>query len=279
MDGAVLLDVGGTFIKRGDGKSFPVDSDGSASEISSDLRSALAADAPYSTVRVAIPGPFDYAGGTFLMRHKFASVYGMNFREVAGIAAGTAVSYVHDVNCMLLGEMTSGGAAYGFGNVALVTIGTGLGFARAENGKILVNNLGSPLESIYDMPFEGGILEDKVSKRGIVNLYRNLSGEEGLTVKEIAARAGDGDALALEAFSRIGGILGSALRPVVLRCGVECLLFGGQISRSFALMEGALKKSLGHCPSLKKISPVSDFDRATFNGLKALLDGFPAFKT
>lgn len=291
----ILLDVGGTFIKCSDGREVPIDSDGTREEIASSLREALSGA---EKAAVAIPGPFRYADGTFLMKHKFAAVYGEKFADLvapegncpavadnktdepegdcpavakkrADAPLGQSPSspcyhFIHDVNCMLLGEMV-GGAGKGYGRVALVTLGTGLGFALSVDGEILCNELGSPLIVIYNRPFRDGILEDYVSKRGF------LRGWEGITVKELAQRAYEGDAAARERFRDRGSILAAGIAPLLREYGIQCLLFGGQISRSYALMAQAVEEGLREVGSLQHVGPVSDIGHATFNGLRTLL--------
>ena len=283
----ILLDVGGTFIKCSDGREVPIDSDGTREEIASSLREALSGA---EMAAVAIPGPFRYADGTFLMKHKFAAVYGEKFADLVApegnvtegncpavakkkadaplgqLPSGAAPRYrfIHDVNCMLLGEMV-GGAGKGYGRVALVTLGTGLGFALSVDGEILCNELGSPRIVIYNRPYRDGILEDYVSKRGL------LRGWEGITVKELAQRAFEGDAAARERFRDRGSILASCLAPLLREYGIQCLLFGGQISRSYALMAQAVEEGLREVDSLQYVGPVSDMGHATFNGLRTLL--------
>lgn len=278
----ILLDVGGTFIKCSDGREVPIDSDGTREEIASSLREALSGA---EMAAIAIPGPFRYADGTFLMKHKFAAVYGEKFADLVApegdcpkgasalflatagqLPSGAAPRYrfIHDVNCMLLGEMV-GGAGKAYERVALVTLGTGLGFALSVDGEILCNALGSPRIVIYNRPFRDGILEDYVSKRGF------LRGWEGITVKELAQRAFEGDAAARERFRDRGSILASGLAPLLREYGIQCLLFGGQISRSYALMAQAVEEGLREVDSLQYVGPVSDMDHATFNGLRTLL--------
>lgn len=263
----ILLDVGGTFIKCSDGREIPIDSDGSREDIANSLKEALA-DAEKAAV--AIPGPFRYSDGTFLMKHKFASVYGERFADLVRPAAsrpgqgGGCFRFIHDVNAMLLGEMASGvGKAYE--RVALVTLGTGLGFSMSLDGHLLMNELGSPLVPVYNLPFGGGILEDYVSKRGF------LRGYQGLTVKELAQRAGEGDRAALERFADRGTILASCIAPILKEYGIQCLLFGGQISRSYFLMAKTVEEGLRNVDSLQYAGPVQDIGNATFNGLKTLL--------
>lgn len=267
----LLLDVGGTFIKCSDGRSVPIDSDGTREEISSSLNEAVGNLSGTESIAVAIPGPFDYGKGIFMMKHKFASVYGESFASLANIPETVKISYIHDVNCMLLGEMTSG-AARNYENAAIVSIGTGLGFAMSINREIQKSPTGSPAVVIYYRPYEDGIVEDYVSKRGITRLYSILSGETACrrTVKEIADMAHSGNRAAAESFSKAAHILGKSVAPVLEEYNVGCLLFGGQISKSYDLMEQAVGEELAGIGCLKKVSTVSDFDNATFNGLKAL---------
>lgn len=262
----ILLDVGGTFIKCSDGREIPVDSNGSREEIVSSLRAAVG-DA--SHVAVAIPGPFNYTDGVFLMKHKFAAVYGEKFGglvDAPGAVPARTYRFIHDVNCMLLGEVVSG-AGKGFDRVALVSLGTGLGFSLYVDGQILSDAMGSPLVKIWNRHYRDGILEDYVSKRGILAGY----GSTSLTVKEIAALATSGDPRALNAFKEAGTMLGEAIAPILQEYRIQMLLFGGQISRSAHLF---LPSLLSNIPSDVRVQPVSDFDHATFNGLKELFHSF-----
>lgn len=268
----LLLDVGGTFIKCSDGRQIPIDSDGSFESISRSLSSSVSDFCRDDTekgksIAVAIPGPFDYNEGRFLMTHKFASVYGRLFRDIAGIPDSTELLFCHDVVAMLKGEMI-GGYGAGFDRVALITLGTGLGCAVSIDGEILLKPQGSPSTSIYARPYADGILEDYVSKRGIMAEYASR-GRNARTVKEIADRAKAGEKEASGAFLTAGARLAESIAQMLREYSIECLLFGGQISRSFSLMEPALSGGLKGC-SLKRLSAISDIDNATFRGLETL---------
>ncbi|MBO4670714.1 MAG: ROK family protein [Bacteroidales bacterium] len=259
----ILLDVGGTFIKCSDGREIPIDSAGPRESIIASLRQAVDG---YDAAVVAIPGPFRYSDGTFLMKHKFASVYGEKFQDLVCHSERQrriSCRFIHDVNAMLLGELGKC-REDGYKRVALATLGTGLGFSVSVDGVIRTGELGSPKDGIWDCPYKDGILEDYVSKRGF------LRGYTGITVKDLAGMARGGDAAAAARFRECGTILGTAIAPVLEKLGVECLLLGGQISRSFDLFGGALKESLAGVRSLKCIRPVSDISNATFNGLRSL---------
>ena len=274
----ILLDVGGTFIKCSDGREIPIDSAGKRDSIVESLRTAVG-DA--SEVAVAIPGPFDYDRGIFLMKHKFAAVYGERFEDLVKISPRASLGrddnsvisseveksrfvFIHDVNAMLLGEMASG-AGKGYDRVALVTLGTGLGFAMSLDGKLNNNEMGSPAVPLWNRPYGKGILEDYVSKRGFLRGF-----PEGLTVKDLAMKANHGDSAALFRFADAGAVLAQSIAPILKEYRIECLLFGGQISRSFNLFGPAVRSGLAKVSSLKQISRVSDISSATFNGLKTL---------
>lgn len=258
-DKSILLDVGGTFIKCSDGREIPIDSNGTREQIVSALKEAVA---DYSIVRAAVPGPFNYETGHFLMKHKFAAVYDEYFQDIVGVED---CRFIHDVNCMLLGEVRRGNGRE-YRNVAMIALGTGLGFAVSVNGEILKNENGSPVVSIYNRPYKGGVLEDYASKRGVWKLY----GDDTISVKDIAAKAFDGDAKASAAFSEMGTVIAEQIAPLMKEYAIECLLLGGQISRSCELFVPAMQACFRSAGVELVIKPISDFDNATFNGLAVL---------
>ena len=80
-----LLDVGGTYIKCADGSQVPVPSGGSREAIAAALKKAVGPTDGLRGIAVAIPGPFDFTQGIFLMEHKFAAVKGQRFRSLAEV--------------------------------------------------------------------------------------------------------------------------------------------------------------------------------------------------
>lgn len=285
----VLLDVGGTFIKsslgiagkgavEGTFMSTPVSSNGTAEEITEAFRTAVsgqikrAAEEGYAVEAVcaALPGPFDYKKGVFLMKHKFAAVYGVSFREILGdvIAPDTRLAFVHDVNGALLGALTVD-ASLNEGNVAMVTLGTGLGFTYSIDGKVQESETGSPAEGLWDAPYMGGILEEYVSRRGILRLYAEQGGKlaEGEDVKEVSFRARNGEEAALKAFSLAGSHLAAGASKLIADLGIRKIIFGGQISRSFDLMEKSIREGM---PENVEIKASSDIEGLVLVGAAAL---------
>lgn len=285
----VLLDIGGTFVKsslgiagkgavEGTFMSTPISSNGTAEEITEAFRTAVsgqirrAAEEGFviDAVCAALPGPFDYKKGIFLMKHKFAAVYGVSFREILGdvIAPDTRLAFVHDVNGALLGAL-SVDASLREGNVAMVTLGTGLGFTYAVEGKVQESETGSPSKGLWDSPYLGGILEEYVSRRGLIRLYQEQGGvlAEGEDVKEISIRARNGEEAALQAFSNAGSHLAAGASQLISELGIRKIIFGGQISRSFDLMEPSLRKGL---PQGVEVKVSSDIEGMVLVGAAAL---------
>ncbi len=288
------MDVGGTFIKSGimsadgglvDGsqQTVPIDSDGTYEQICNSLTTAVSQGVAlcryygYSPAGVGIcmPGPFNYMTGVSAMVHKFAAIKDIPLKDIVAEALeglDIPVVFGHDVNTQLYGEMR-GGNAVGYGNVCLVALGTGLGFSIAVDGKVLMTPTGSPLVSIWNLPYNGGILEDYASKRGFYNTWEAVTGTRPsaeLTVAEMGRLAGEGDSTALEVFRRVGEFIGSNIRNHLSEYKIECLLFGGQISRSFRFMAEAVRKELSELEGLE-IRTVSDFSSAAFKGLVEML--------
>ena len=285
----VLLDVGGTFIKsalgiagkgalEGTFMSTPMSSAGTAGEITEAFRNAVSGQIrraelegfAIETVCAAIPGPFDYEKGVFLMKHKFAAVYGLSLREILGdvIAPQTRLAFIHDVNGALLGALTAD-PSLREGNVAMITLGTGLGFTHAVDGKVQKSETGSPAKGLWNAPYNGGILEDYVSRRGILRLYAELGGKlaEGEDVKEISLRARKGEREALEAFSMVGRHLAAGSSQLIADLNIRQIIFGGQISRSFDLIEISLREGL---PEHVKVGVSADIEGLVLVGAAAL---------
>jgi glucokinase len=270
----LALDIGGTFIKSGliqasgEAMEIPpvaVDSNASAENIIASFSDAIQSGIDQAEklsgqsvggIGIAIPGPFDYSNGVSLMEHKFASIYRINLpAELAKklpAVAGVPIRFCHDANAFVTGEMWRG-AGCGFTRVIGVTLGTGLGVAASVDDKVLVDSLGSPADevSLWDKPYKGGISEDAVSTRAIFKKYLQTKPnyDTSAGVKGIAEAALRGEADAKAVFDQFGDDLGQVLMPLVKRLNAQMIIFGGQIAKSFSLIEPSLQTSLGKLPS------------------------------
>lgn len=262
-NGYRFLDVGGTYVKIPGEPPVPVNSAGSREEIAAGLIRAIGPLKNLKGIGIAIPGPFDYREGVFRMEHKYAAVYGENFAELAGVPAGFPVKYMHDVTSVLEGALRMLELE---GNVALATLGTGLGFCVALDGKVQYNPAGSPAHSIWKMPWNNGILEDVVSARGIRDAYAAKTGIASASALDVALAANAGDESAMEVYSELGTALGESIAELLEELEIKTLLMGGQISKSLKLMDRPLRNAL------EGVRIMQAPEGAVFEGLKTLFN-------
>jgi glucokinase len=295
---AIALDVGGTFLKSAlvtskgsilekTPKRVPIDSQGSAEsiietfvqtlkphlEMTEDLGLELAG------IGVGIPGPFDYGGGISLMKHKFSTIYGINLKQELikrlGLRKSFPIRFENDAWTFLRGEAWLG-AARDYTRIIGLTIGTGLGSAFMVGNRVIIEGPGvPPYGSIYNLPYEDGIVEDKISRRGIIARYEELTGRRyrnDLDVREIALRGiRYKDGASLQVFEEVGRRLGQVLKPIVSEFRADCLVFGGQISKSFSLFSNHLKDELQQIYTLKKIVRARMIDSSPIYGAAKLI--------
>ncbi len=286
----LIIDAGGTFLKSAiltsEGEFLPnsafivkSNSDGTKDEILDAFREIISKGFEYAKnkmklggIGIAFPGPFNIEQATPLMTHKFQSIFGLDLREcfyeTANISRSIPIQFIHDANSVLVGELWKG-QAQGFNNAAVITLGTGLGFAISKNGEVLTNEIGGPYLSIFKIPFKDGILEDYTAKRGFLKIYHEITGtliSDDLTVARIAALADEGDRNALKTFQKVGEFLSVSLRDILKDNQIECLLFSGQISKSFKFMETALNEGFKGVDCLKQLAVVESIDQAALLG-------------
>ena len=238
-----LLDVGGTFIKCQDGRQIPVPSAGSREAVAAAFSEAVGPVASLKGIGIAIPGPFDYRNGIFLMKHKYASVYGECFRDLAGVPENVPVKYLHDVNAPLLGIVKMAGLESE--NVALVTLGTGLGFSYAVHGEVQCSESGGPAFGLWNRPWNGGILEDRISARGISSAYAALTGDSTPGAYDIACKAFSGE----DAAAGFSYTLSFAFRQrILVRTRISSgTLSAARLSRHFPASRSASTQSSKNC--------------------------------
>lgn len=224
---------------------------------------------------VSVPGPFDLKEGISLLRHKYRDIYEVNLREVflsqLKLPDSFLIHFEYDSEAFLIGEANYGNAR-GFGRIIGLTLGTGLGSAFMVGGNIVEKDYGIPSgisgNSLWRLPIGNGLLDDIISKRGILRKYRELGGKkEDLDVKDISSLAFEGDTLCQQVFKEFGATFGTILTPIVSGFKPDCIIFGGQISKSFALFSEPLRKELKSILSIKKIDSAKYIDLAPLFGI------------
>jgi len=205
-----------------------------------------------SGIGFAMPGPFDYQNGIawFEGVQKFEKLYGVNIREEIqnrlNLPADFQVRFFNDAACFAVGEAWMGEAS-NYRRIIALTMGTGFGTTFIKNKLPVAGAEGVPDDGfLYHVPFKKSIAHDYFSTRWFLNEYMRKTGEKLLGVKELADRCCK-DPVATELFKNFGRNLGELLTRWIKTFNADCLVLGGNISKSFLLfkteMETQLKNS------------------------------------
>lgn len=224
-------------------------------------------------IGVSMPGPFNYEEGISLMKHKFRAIYGLNLKkEFTGhlkLNENFPIKFIGDPLAFLMGEACLG-AVKDCTRVIGITLGAGIGAAFMINRQIALKGKGIPSNGeLWRLPYNGGIVEDKVSQYALIRRYKELGGRlyRDLDVDKFSFFAFKGDKISLEVFEELGSELGEMLRPIASEFKADCIVFGGGISKSFSLFAKSLKKKLQFIPELKKIVPAKLGDLSALYGV------------
>ncbi len=208
---------------------------------------------------LAVPGPFDLQAGVSLMQHKLPYLYKVDLRRGLAERFGfelAQVRFLNDADAYLLGEIGAG-AARGFRRVVGLTLGTGIGSAFAIDGHLATTGAGVPPGGeIWNLPYEGGIVEDFISSRAIVGNYERRTGKK----KEVVdlAAAAPSDHAAQQAFSEFGRHLGVVIGTRLADFHAEVVVLGGGISRAANLFLPAVEAQIGDLSVELRVSELKD---------------------
>lgn len=263
----LCLDVGGTEIKAGsigaDGalngsiRSFPSCAKESKEIILQNIMHILSSlqqntSDHVSGVGLAFPGPFDYDNGVSLLQglDKFEALYKINiklelekrFKEHPNFTKDNIpIIFENDVTAFALGASLLP-ELRNYTKGMYVCIGTGCGSAFLNDGQPLDSSTkGVPKNGwLYPMPFRDSILDDYLSKRGLMRLSAEILGYEA-DGKTLAQLASSGDPAAIKCFYEFGLLILDGLRPVLEGFQPDCLVLGGQIMKSADLFADAIR--------------------------------------
>ncbi len=270
----VMLDVGGTKIKGGilnengillNGRihSFDSKSNRSKDEIFDNFAGIIEvlseqiedSRMQITGIGLAFPGPFDYTNGISKMigLNKYDSIYDCDFKKelLAKLKKKNAVVwlkedlqfvFVHDVEAFAIGE-SHFGTASGCHRVMYLCIGTGSGSSFSEDKIILKERSDNFPENgwIYKTPFKDSIIDDYVSSRGLIKVSEKFFGEpvEGSILFSLAAKNQES---AILTFREFGNNVAEALIPYLESFKPDCLVLGGQISKSYCFFGAELEQ-------------------------------------
>jgi len=261
----VVLDVGGTTVDSacvsmdgeliGDVRESRSPAGGTRDEIVRELARVIgAARASIGSAEVigcgiAMPAPFDYRAGVSRMEHKFRAICGLPLGALLATESGLPVSFLNDADAFGLG--VGWRQLPDVKRFVALTIGTGLGSGFIDDGSVVASGDRVPPDGeVWNLPYEGGILEDHVSARALTTSHGARSygparrPGTGKTARDVAALAAEGDEAAVAAFRAMGEALGSGLSTVLARFEPEAVVIGGKVGQSLGLFGPAMRQAL-----------------------------------
>lgn len=156
-----------------------------------------------------------------------------------------------DVECLLQNDADACavaewkfGAGKGMSNMIFLTFGTGLGAGLILNGKLYTGasnmageighvlcEAGGPVGYSKEGSFEGFC-----SGGGIAKLGEMMGIKGGLSSKDIAQKAREGDALCQKVYAKSGEMLGKLLSILIDLLNPDAIIIGGVFARSYDLL-------------------------------------------
>lgn len=210
---------------------------------------------------VAVPGPFDYERGVSLVTHKLHGLYGIDVRRELALAlelTDSALSFVNDAEAFLLGEWWAG-AARGHSRVVGITLGTGLGSAFLEDGRLLRSGRAPADGELYRLSFRGRPVEETISRGALLARYGS---DDQTDVVQIAERARAGELRAGRVFEEMAADLAEFLAAPLGTFRPNCLVVGGSIALAWDLLEPGLVRGLAEHRDLAVARAVNIDDAA-----------------
>lgn len=204
-------------------------------------------------VGVAIPGEVDGAGICYRLPN-VPGFEGVRIADELERRIGAQVVVENDATTAALGELVYGhGRAYR--SFLLATLGTGVGGGIVIDGKVRRGAHGFAAEIghlLVDSSADAwpcgcgrrGCMESIAGTEGLLRRFKELGGPEVHDVRSIAESARRGESAGIETFRAMGRALGTGLAQAQKLADLDALVFSGGVSKSFDLVQTALRDAL-----------------------------------
>lgn len=247
---ALGIDVGGTNLR-----AARVDATGGfdglvrsriespAAEAVIDRIVALAAplvDASVAAIGVGIPGRISL-GGELVLSAGFLELSGVRLAERLEDRLGRPVAVDNDSRLALLAELAVG-AARGSRNVALFTIGTGIGGAIAFDGRLAYGRGNAGQLGHLALPGDGpdcrcgrrGCVETRVSGTALTAAIRAAGFPDGTSVERLLELEASGDGRARDVLDVWAVAIRAATDAATAACDPDLVVLGGGLGPAAA---------------------------------------------
>ncbi len=192
---------------------------------------ALDPDRRASIVGIGLPGPMDVEARVSRVCINLPGWEEVPLADWLEPRLQRRVTLANDGNCALVGEAWKG-AAKGYSDVVMLTLGTGVGGGVMLSGQLFTGHNGAAAEpGLIGLDPEGPPCNS--GNRGSLEQFASISALRRLwdgDPAELAALAANGDAEAQAVWSRYGSTLGVGISSLVYMFTPELVLVGGGIS-------------------------------------------------
>ncbi|HSH20911.1 MAG TPA: ROK family protein [Draconibacterium sp.] len=228
---------------------MPVDGNGSKETILDSWTKAIQQTASNQKIKdligigFAMPGPFDYLNGIAWFDEnvdKFRHLTGVDVKaeliQRLELPAGFPIRFLNDASSFAVGEANVEPVSKHRRIIAL-TLGTGFGTTFIKDNLPVAGKGGIPKDGfLYHIPFQESIADEYFSTRWFLNEYKKQTGKVISGVKELVKLA-DKDSTARKLFYDFGLNLGNFLIPWIQKFKADCIVIGGNISKSYPLFK------------------------------------------
>ncbi|PCI35877.1 MAG: hypothetical protein COB53_10575 [Elusimicrobia bacterium] len=193
---------------------------------------------------MAVAGDVDAKAGVIRRWANLESFERFPLRVSVRRALGRPVELHNDANMAAWGAYTVE-LGRKQSNVAVVTLGTGVGGGAVIDGKLVTGATGSALEFGHTRITSPagrrctcggkGHLEAYAGSYGILGIYRSLSKKKVVSPKDVADAAGRGEAAAKETWRRVGAAMAIGCANLVYILNPDTIVFTGGVSRAGTL--------------------------------------------
>lgn len=264
MKGAVCFDIGGTGVKYGlitdDGIHLPgyFETDRENGQAVLDAMSLVIErylkDHEVEGIGISSPGFVDRKTGTVISGNVIEGFNGMNLRQYFLDRFDLPLAIENDANCAAIAEHELGNGR-GYSNVAVVTLGTGVGGGLILNDQIYSGN--NCMAGEFGFMFIRGI-ETELPQDSILSAYAStramVENANRLTVDnidgvEVFNRAELGDLDMQQVLDDFYDAIAMGIYNICYTVAPEAVLIGGGVSKQPKLIEEVKKRISGLKPS------------------------------
>ena len=202
------------------------------------------------SIGIGTPGSVDSENGVLVYANNFAEKENIKMREILQSYIDKPVYMTNDANAAALGEVVAG-AAKGYKNVVVITLGTGVGGGVIINGQLYEGQYSAGAELGHIMLMHGGepcscgrrgcweayasvtalISQTKAAMSKYPESLMNTLAKDGVNGKTCFDAAKQGDAAALQVVKKYAEYVADGICSIINIFQPNKLVIGGGVSK------------------------------------------------